>query len=471
MLSKNKTKELSAFGLLLLVMGQLLPQLDFSIVNVALEVIGKTLKTDETGLMLIVALYGLSFAALIATGGRLGDKYGRKTLFLIGIIGFCIASAICGFATNIIFMLIGRVLQGFFAALLIPQILATIHMTLEGERHRNAVGTYTSIAGLSVAIGQVVGGWLVSANLWNLGWRIAFFMNVPICIVILIFGYFAIPETKSDKNQPYMDIWGIVLFVLCLLCIMIPVSLGKHWPELWWLFLGTIPCGILLWKVERSQELAGRKPILPPSLFKTPMVINGFVSEMTVTFTYPGYLFVTALCLQSEVGFTPIESGNAFIALGIMFFIGSVISRPLSQRIGDHKSYALGGILTVLGFLGTIFLFHNFHYDLKFYDLWIATGLVGFGNSIMLTSAYKLALSRVGKQLASEASSAIVTVQQGSSALGTAFAGAIYSFILIQGYLNAITISIGVLSLLMLLVGTPIYFKTTRELKERMSKS
>ncbi|MEE3660939.1 MFS transporter [Brenneria sp. g21c3] len=471
MLSKNRNKALSAFGVLLLVMGQVLPQLDFSIVNVALDVIGNTLKTDETGLVLIVALYGLSFAALITTGGRLGDKYGRKRLFMIGIIGFCIASAICGFAADIIAMLVGRVLQGLFAALLMPQILATIHTILEGDRHRNAVGIYTSIAGLSVVIGQVVGGWLVSANLWHLGWRIAFFINVPICMVIFILGYFVIPETQSDKAQQHMDVRGIVLFILCLSLIMMPVSLGKHWPELWWLLLGAPPCAMLLWKAEKAYEIAGRKPILPPSLFKTPMVINGFVSEMTVTFTYPGYLFVTALCLQSAIGFTSFESGNSFIALGVMFFIGSLISKPLSKRIGDAKSFALGSILSVIGFLGTVSLIYHFNADLRFYHLWIATGAVGIGDAIRLTSAYRIALSQVGKHLASEASSALVTVQQGCAALGTAFTGAIYSFALVQGYLTAITISIGVVSLLALFVGIPVYIKTAGALKANLNAS
>lgn len=462
----SKMKELSPFGVVLLVVGQILPQINFSIVNVALDVIGKALKTDETGLVLIVSLYGLSFAALIATGGRLGDKYGRKRLFLIGIAGFCVASAICGCAVDIISMLSGRLLQGFFAALLLPQILATIHTTLEGERHRYAVGLYTAIAGLSVVIGQVVGGWLVSANLWNLGWRVAFFINIPIGIVIFIFCYFIIPETKSDEGQQHMDVGGVVLLILCLSFVMIPVSLGKHWPELWWLLLGALPCGVLLWKVEKSHELADRKAILPPSLFKTPMVINGFVSEMAVTFAYPGYLFVTALCLQSEIGFTPLESGNTFIALGTMFFIGSLLSKPLSQRIGDPKAYAIGAILTVLGFLGTVYLFHSLKFNLRFYNLWVATGVVGLGNSIMLTSAYRLALSRVEKHHASEASSALATVQQGCFALGTAFAGAIYSFALVQGYLNAITVSISILSLLVLFVGVPIYIKSNQSMSD-----
>lgn len=464
MASRLKNNELSVIGLLLLVIGQVLPQIDFSIVNVALYVIGQSLKTDKTGLVLVVSLYGLSFAALIATGGKLGDKYGRKRLFMIGIMGFCIASAICGSATNILTMLTGRVLQGICAAILLPQILATIHTTLEGERHRFAVGIYTSIAGLSVVIGQVLGGWIVSANILDLGWRIAFFVNIPLCLIILLFGFFYIPETKNTSAQQHMDLKGIILFILLLSFIMIPVTLAKHWPVLWWLVIGSVPLAMILWRVEKNTEESGRKPILPPSLFKTPMVINGFVSEMTVTFAYPGYLFVTALCLQSELHYSSIESGNTFIALGAMFFIGSLVSKLLSQNIGDHKTYALGAILTVIGFLGTIVLIIYYQANIRFYELWIATGVVGFGNSIMLTSAYRMALSKVGKHHASEASSALATVQQGCFALGTTFAGTVYSYSISYGYVNAISISIGILSLLVLTIGVPIYIKTVGEL-------
>ena len=459
MLSKSKAKELSAFGLLLLVIGQVLPQLDFAIVNVALEVIGQSLHASETGLILIVALYGLSFAALITTGGRLGDRYGRKRLFMIGIVGFCVASTICGCATGIITMLIGRALQGLFGALLLPQILATIHATLEGDRHRYAVGIYTSIAGLSAIVGQVAGGWLVSANLWQLGWRVAFFINIPICLIIFVLGMIAIPETKSSCSQPSTDTKGIVLFILCLLFLLMPVSLGNRWPLLWCLLIGTLPCAYLLWKVEGAQERAGCKPLLPPSLLRTPMVLNGLVCEITVTFSFPGYLFVTALYLQSVIKFSPLESGNTFIVLGAMFFIGSLISKPLGQRYGDPLAFLLGSLLTASGFVATIVLLHLFGHDIRCYDLWIATGIIGFGNAFMLTSAYRLALSQVGKQHASEVSSVLATVQQASFALGTAVTGAVYSFTLSQGYLSAITTAISTLSLLVLCVSGCMYIK------------
>lgn len=451
---ENNINGLSIVAVLLLVIGQVLPQVDFSIVNVSLDALGKALNTDETGLVLIVAVYGLSFSALITTGGRLGDKYGRKRLFMVGVVGFCIASAICGFATGIVSMLFGRVLQGIFAALLLPQILATIHATLEGDRHRYVVGIYTSIGGLSAIIGQMAGGWLVSANLWNLGWRVAFFINVPICIIIFVFGCRTIPETRSSETRQSMDLGGISLFILCLLSVMVSLSLGGRWHGLWWWLAAVVPCGFWLWRVERGHERAGRKAILPPSMFKAPMVKNGFVREMTVTFSFPGYLFVTALYLQSELGFTPLESGNAFVALGAMFFIGSLISKRLGQRLGDHLSFALGALLTASGFLATIWLFYRFNHRLTFYDLWGATGIIGLGNAIMLTSAYRLTLANVEKRYASEVSGALATVQQGCFALGTAFTGGLYAGMQGYGGLSAVMLSIGTLALLMVLAAT-----------------
>lgn len=146
-ISQAEPAALSPLGLGILVTGQLLTQLDFSIVNVALDRIGTTLATDATGLVLVVACYGVSFATLIGAGGRLGDRYGRKRLFLIGAAGFCLASLLCGQATGLLPMLAGRLLQGVFGALLMPQILATIHASLHGPRHSSAVGIYTAVPG------------------------------------------------------------------------------------------------------------------------------------------------------------------------------------------------------------------------------------------------------------------------------------------------------------------------------------
>jgi len=452
----TRHKSLSFMGLLLLVAGQLLPQIDFSVVNVALDVMGKSLDTNNTGLILIVSIYALCFATFIATGARLGDRYGRKRLFLVGVFGFCLSSAICGIANNIHIMIIGRVFQGIFAALLMPQILSTIHATLNGERHSRAVSIYMSVAGLSVAFGQVLGGWIVSADLFNLGWRIAFYANIPICLIILIVGYFIIPETMADK-KPKMDISGIVLFASLMLCLLIPVAMGKHWPELFLLFLAIPPLGYCLKSVELKKEQLNENPLIPPALFSTPSAKFGLLAEIAVTSTYSGFLFVTALCLQKALHFTPFESGNTFMSLGLMFFIGSFLNKSVSDKLGDYVCFSCGAMITALGFITTVILFWTFKQNLHVWQLILTTGLVGLGNAFMLTSAFRITLSNVAKHHASEVSSALITVQQGFFALGTAIMGTVYSSTSQYGYLIAITSAIAVTTAIVLLIGMIVF--------------
>ncbi|MFM2485532.1 MFS transporter [Celerinatantimonas yamalensis] len=440
---------LPIFGLILLVAGQLLPQLDFSIVNVALSAMGHTLHTSATGLVLIVALYGLSFASLIATGARLGDRYGRKRIFFIGISGFALASALCGFANGLVMMLVGRLLQGLCGALLMPQIMATIHATLTGQQHSRAVSIYTSVAGLAVALGQMLGGWLVSANIFDLSWRIAFFINIPICLLVLMAGTRLIPETRAT-NTPTMDFAGMGLFTLLLLCILLPVTLAEHWPPLGILLLAAIPLGRHLWRIEHVQEQQGRSPLLPPSLFRNETTRTGFIGEAVVTFLYPGYLFVTALTLQDALAFSPRQSGDSFIALGLVYFLGSLLSRYLTQRFGNYRIFASGAMTTLLGLVLTTGFIQVWHTHISIMQLSIATGIVGLGNAMMLTAAFRMALAKVAPHHAGEASSALNTIQQGCFALGTAFAGAIYALMLNHGYVAALATTFGLLALLLI---------------------
>lgn len=432
-----KQPSLSMFGLAILVIGQILPQMDFSIVNVALDQIGVSLRIGATGLVLVVAFYALAFAIFLAAGGRLGDRYGRKRILLIGITGFFVASAICGLATDLITMLLGRSLQGAFGALLLPQILATIHATLKGKHHSRAVGIYTAVAGLSVAVGQILGGWIVSSDLFGLGWRLGFFVNLPLCVLVLGLAAFSLPETCAAEPKS-LDVRGMILFAAFLLCLLLPLALGAEWHAMRWLLLGLPPTGIALWYVETGLEAVGGRPLLPPSLFRTPLVSVGFLAEASVTFCYSGFLFVTALCLQSEIGFTPLQSGNSFCSLGLMFFLGSLLSKHVENR----RAFVLGSLLTILGFVACSWTLHAHGMALQVSQILAATGLVGLGNAFMLTSAFRIALSNVSQHHAGEASAVISTVQQGCFALGTALAGAIYNIFLKLGYSMAFGITI-----------------------------
>lgn len=161
-------------GLLLLLSGQMLPLIDTSITNVALDAITHTTAASATQLELIVALYGVAFAVCLAMGGKLGDNYGRRRLFMWGVALFGIASLLCGMANSIGALLAARTLQGAGAALIVPQILATLHVTLKGPAHARAISLYGGIGGIAFIVGQMGGGWLVSADIAGLGWRNAF---------------------------------------------------------------------------------------------------------------------------------------------------------------------------------------------------------------------------------------------------------------------------------------------------------
>ncbi|MFM2476013.1 MFS transporter [Celerinatantimonas sp. MCCC 1A17872] len=460
-MQKNQT--LSSLGLILLVAGQLLPQLDFSIVNVGLNVIGASLHANTAALVLIVALYGVSFASCIATGARLGDRFGRRKVFILGIAGFALASTLCAISHSISMMLLGRLAQGLFGALLMPQILATIHACLSGHKHNRAIGLYTAVAGLSVALGQMLGGYLISANFFGLGWRVAFLINLPVCVVIIALSFKLIPETRASQVSS-MDFKGMGLFTTLLLSLLIPISMAEQWPLLWMLLILCVPLAYWLWQTQMHLEKNGEQPLLPPSLFAIKITRVGFLSESAVTFCYAGYLFVSALTLQQALHFSPRLSGDSFIALGVMFFVGSMLSRSLASKMSYFKSFALGALITLIGFITTAAMMHHYNSAITLTQLSLATGLVGFGNAFMLTSAFRIALSKVPLHQAGAASSALNTIQQGCFALGTAVAGACYSLFLTHGALNAIGQTLMVLCVILVLISLKVVrFKHQRQ--------
>jgi MFS family permease len=171
--------------------------MDFFITNVALPSIDRSLHASPASLELVIAGYGVAYAALLVLGGRLGDRYGRHRVFLGALVGFVLASAACGLAPNVGVLIGARVVQGAAAAILIPQVLATFHHTLEGERKARALALYGATSGIAAVVGQIVGGLLVSANIADSSWRPIFLVNVPVGIIVLLVASRIVPATRS----------------------------------------------------------------------------------------------------------------------------------------------------------------------------------------------------------------------------------------------------------------------------------
>ncbi|MFZ6754610.1 MFS transporter [Undibacterium sp. Dicai25W] len=416
-------------GLFVLLAGQLLPQVDFSIVNVALDAIAHSLHASQTELELMVAVYGVAFAVFLAIGARLGDNFGRLKLFQLGVLLFGVASLLCGIANTVWLLLLARALQGAAAALLVPQILAIIHVSLQGEKHSRAIGFYGAIGGLAFIVGQVLGGVLISANLAGMGWRSVFLINLPVCIGILLYSGRCVPETRS-QDAASIDIPGTLLLTLVILCLLVPLALGPalHWSATCFLMLAAVgPLLAVLWRVELFQELRGASPLLPPSLMRLPSVRFGLLIAILFFSCWSGFMFVLALSLQAGAHLSPLQSGNAFIVLGAAYFVGSLSTPKIVAYLERTKTLIVGCAIQMTGLLSLILTLYLVWPEPGMLNLAPATALMGFGQSLIVSSFFRIGLADVPNAHAGAGSAVLTTVQQASFGLGSALLGAVFA--------------------------------------------
>jgi len=419
------TGHLGMAGLWVLLAGQLLPQVDFSIVNVALADLARSLSATETDLALMVSVYGVAFAVCLALGGRLGDNFGRRRLFNIGVALFGMASLLCGLAPSMGFLLAARVLQGLAAALLVPQILATIHVCLSGHAHSRALGFYGAVGGLAFIIGQVLGGFLVSA----MGWRSVFLINLPICLAVLALSRRMLPETRRERAA-HIDVPGTLVLTLLILCLLLPLALGpsRHWS---WPYLAmlsmALPLVAWLARVELAQERRGLVPLLPPSLLRIGSVRFGLLVAVLFYSCWSGFMFVMALALQTGAGLSPLACGNVFIPLGAAYFASSLVSARLAARLGRLRALLLGSSVQMAGLLGILLSCRLAWPHPSLLSLAPALMLVGAGQAQIVSSFFRIGLSDVPADHAGAGSAMLTTVQQAAFGLGSAVLGAVFA--------------------------------------------
>jgi MFS family permease len=316
---------------MVLLAGGFLPPLDFFIVNVALSSIHENLGASPAELQLVISSYASAYAVFLITGGRLGDLYGRKRCFLLGLIGFTIASLGCGLAPSAPVLLVSRFVQGASAAILQPQVLASIRALSPNERAlARALSAYGIMMGLAGAIGQFGGGALIQWDFAGLGWRTVFLLPLPVCALILLLGIRLVPETGRG-GAVKLDLVGALLITLALAAIVVPLSEGREhgWPA--WVFAALASVIPLVWAFlawETRLRDKGGMPLVDLALFRIASFRRGVLVAMLFFFTTSFYLLF-GLYQQEGRGVEPLQTGLAILPYGVGLFMGPLITAPL----------------------------------------------------------------------------------------------------------------------------------------------
>ncbi|MFI6932955.1 MFS transporter [Streptomyces sp. NPDC050287] len=418
---------LGGLGLFTVLLAAALPLIDFFIVNVALPTIGADLSASESVLELVVSGYGLAYAVLLVLGGRLGDLFGRRRFFLGGMAAFGLTSLACGLAPTAWTLVAARVAQGAASAAMLPQVLATIQAATAGPRRAKAMGLYGATAGLSMVLGQILGGVLVSADIAGTGWRAVFLVNVPVVLVGLVLAARAVPETRARRPEP-VDGPGTVLLAAALLTLLVPLTEGRAsgWPLWTWLSLAAFPgVAAAFYAVERRADRLGRTPLVPPSLFALVSLRRGLVMILPFSVGFSGFMFVIAVALQEGAGLGPVQAGLALAPLAVTFLVTSIAGPRLITRYGTRVVTA-GALLQALGIALIALAAWRSWPDLGLLALLPGGAVAGVGQALQLPVIFRIVLSEVPSARAGVGSGVMTTTQQSALALGVATLGTLF---------------------------------------------
>jgi MFS family permease len=421
------TGGLHPVGVFILLAGAFLPIMDFFITNVALPSIDASLHASTAELELVIAGYGVAYAALLVMGGRLGDRYGRHRVFLSALVGFVLASLACGLAPTTGVLIAARIVQGATAALLIPQVLATFHHTLEGERKARAVALYGATSGIAAVVGQLVGGLLVSADIAGTSWRPIFLVNVPIGVVVLLVAARIVPATRSP-HPVGVDLPGTVLFAATLTALLVPLTEGHSlgWPWWTWLLLAlALVLGAATVVVEKRAERRGEVPLLPPSLLRLPSMSRGLAMVFAFSIGFGAFMFVFALTVQNGLHEDALHGGLAILPMALLFFAGSLAAPRLISRYG-RGALATGAIIQLAGLVSLVIVLVTQWPHVSLWATAAPMAIAGAGQSILFAGLFRSVLADVPTHLGGVGSGVLITLQQSGLALGVATLGTLY---------------------------------------------
>ncbi|TXR95989.1 DHA2 family efflux MFS transporter permease subunit [Streptomyces sp. col6] len=416
------------FALAIVMTAAFMDLVDVTIVNIAIPSIERDTGASFSSIQWIVAGYALAFAAGLITGGRLGDIYGRKRLFLIGIGGFTLASALCGFAANPEMLVASRFLQGATAALMVPQVLSIVHATFPAHERGKVFGLFGAIVGLGAVSGPLLGALLTEWNIAGLEWRPIFLINLPVGILGLVLGSKFITESKSPKALR-LDLVGVVLVTLGMLMLIYPLTRGRElgWPLWGYLSMaGSVLVFLVLVLFERAKAGRDGSPLVELSLFRVRSFAAGIAVQLTFGIGLGIFFLVWTLYMQMGLGWSALRAGTTGIPFSVSVSVAAGLSvQKLVPRFG-RKVLQTGALLMAAGLL--LYIWESNHYGMEITSLQMALPLVvmGVGMGLIVAPLADAVLSEVPKEHSGSASGLFNTVQQMGNALGLGLVSVVF---------------------------------------------
>ena len=392
--------------------------LDNTVVNVALPSIQRDLDASISGLEWTVNGYTLSFAVLLATGGRLGDIFGRRRMFIGGVIVFTLSSATAGLAPDTLSLVLSRVAQGVGAAFMMPGTLSIITDAFPASERGKAIGTWAGVSALALAIGPVVGGFLVE----HVSWRAIFYMNLPVGFAAVTAALFAVRESRDETVGREVDIAGVAILTGGLTALVLALVEGNSWgwgsPEIVALLTGSV----VMLAGFAAAELRSHAPMIEFGLFANRNFIGAVTVAFIVSFAMLGMFFFLALYMQNILGYSPLEAGVRFLPTTLVIMVIAPIAGRLADRVGPRLPITVGLALVTLALID----FARIDTSTTFGDLLPAFFVMGIGIALTMSPMSTAAMNAVPGAKAGIASGVLSMFRMVGGTFGIAATGALF---------------------------------------------
>jgi len=392
--------------------------LDSTVVNVALPSIQRDLDASISGLEWTVNGYTVSIAVLLVTGGRLGDIFGRRRMFLVGIGIFALSSATAGLAPDATALVISRIGQGAGAALMMPGTLSIITDAFAAHERGRAIGTWAGVSALALAAGPVVGGFLTE----HVSWRAIFYLNIPVAIVAVLVSIFAVRESRDTSVGKEVDYAGVAVLTAGLTALVLALVDGNSWGWDSSAILALFAIAALSLPLFVYVESRVKAPMVQLDLFANRTFVGAIVVAMVITFAMMGVFFFLALYMQDILEYSPLEAGIRFLPSTLMVVCVAPVAGRLADRFGARWLIVAGMLITAAGLLS----FSGIGVDSSFLELLPGFMLFGIGAALTMSPMTSAAMNAVPVQKAGIASGVLSMFRMVGGALGIAVTGAVF---------------------------------------------